>query len=256
MGVLDRFRLDGRVALVTGGSKGLGEAMALGLAEAGAKVVITSRHADECEETAQRIIDATGGDILALEGDVTDKGEVEANVAETLDRFGQLDILVNNAGTNVRTGTIDLPLEDWQRIVDVNLTGPFICAQACLPHMVEQRYGRIINLSSIFGAVGFPSRSPYTATKGGLLNMTRAWALEFANDGITVNAICPGPFDTPMNRPLRDDPVAYQTFVSKIPMGRWGDLEELSSVAVFLASEASSYVTGSALFVDGGWTAQ
>lgn len=230
--------------------------MALGLAEAGAKVVITSRHADECEETAQRIIDATGGDILALEGDVTDKGEVEANVAETLDRFGQLDILVNNAGTNVRTGTIDLPLEDWQRIVDVNLTGPFICAQACLPHMVEQRYGRIINLSSIFGAVGFPSRSPYTATKGGLLNMTRAWALEFANDGITVNAICPGPFDTPMNRPLRDDPVAYQTFVSKIPMGRWGDLEELSSVAVFLASEASSYVTGSALFVDGGWTAQ
>ncbi|MBT3268895.1 SDR family oxidoreductase [Candidatus Poribacteria bacterium] len=256
MGVLDRFRLDGRVALVTGGSKGLGEAMALGLAEAGAKVVVTSRHADECEETAQRIIDATGGDILALEGDVTDKAQVEANVADTLAHFGQIDILVNNAGTNVRTGTIDLPLEDWQRIVDVNLTGPFICAQACLPHMVERRYGRIINLSSIFGAVGFPSRSPYTATKGGLLNITRAWALEFANDGITVNAICPGPFDTPMNRPLRDDPVAYQTFVSKIPMGRWGDLEELSSVAVFLASEASSYVTGSALFVDGGWTAQ
>jgi NAD(P)-dependent dehydrogenase (short-subunit alcohol dehydrogenase family) len=256
LGVLDRFRLDGRVALVTGGSKGLGEAMALGLAEAGAKVVVTSRHADECEETAQRIIDATGGDILALEGDVTDKAQVEANVADTLAHFGQIDILVNNAGTNVRTGTIDLPLEDWQRIVDVNLTGPFICAQACLPHMVERRYGRIINLSSIFGAVGFPSRSPYTATKGGLLNITRAWALEFANDGITVNAICPGPFDTPMNRPLRDDPVAYQTFVSKIPMGRWGDLEELSSVAVFLASEASSYVTGSALFVDGGWTAQ
>ncbi len=230
--------------------------MALGLAEAGAKVAITSRHADECEETAQRIIDATGADILALEGDVTDKAQVEANVADTLAHFGQLDILVNNAGTNVRTGTIELPLEDWQRIVDVNLTGPFICAQACLPHMVARGYGRIINLSSIFGAVGFPSRSPYTATKGGLLNMTRAWALEFANDGITVNAICPGPFDTPMNRPLRDDPVAYQTFVSKIPMGRWGDLEELSSVAVFLASEASSYVTGSALFVDGGWTAQ
>jgi NAD(P)-dependent dehydrogenase (short-subunit alcohol dehydrogenase family) len=256
LGILDRFGLDGRVALVTGGSKGLGEAMALGLAEAGAKVAITSRHADECEETAQRIIDATGADILALEGDVTDKAQVEANVADTLAHFGQLDILVNNAGTNVRTGTIELPLEDWQRIVDVNLTGPFICAQACLPHMVARGYGRIINLSSIFGAVGFPSRSPYTATKGGLLNMTRAWALEFANDGITVNAICPGPFDTPMNRPLRDDPVAYQTFVSKIPMGRWGDLEELSSVAVFLASEASSYVTGSALFVDGGWTAQ
>ncbi len=256
MSVLDRFRLDGRVALVTGGSKGLGEAMARGFAEAGAKVAITSRHADECEETAHRVADATDGEVLALQGDVTDKAQVDANVAEVVAAYGSVDILVNNAGTNVRLGTIELPVEEWQRIVDVNLTGPFLCGQAVLPVMVEQGYGRIINLSSIFGAVGFPARSPYTATKGGLLNMTRAWALEFAKDGITVNALCPGPFDTPMNRPLRDDPEAYQTFVSKIPMGRWGDLEELASTAVFLASDASSYVTGSALFVDGGWTAQ
>ncbi len=256
MGVLDRFRLDGRIALVTGGSKGLGEAMALGMAEAGAKVVITSRHLNECEETAQRVIDSTGAEVLALQGDVTDKSQVQGNVAAALARFGRLDILVNNAGTNVRTGTIDLPLEDWQRIVDVNLTGPFICAQAVLPTMIEQGYGRIINMSSIFGAVGFPSRTPYTATKGGLLNMTRAWALEFAQTGVTVNAICPGPFDTPMNRPLRDNPEVYEAFIAKIPMGRWGDLEELSATAVFLASDAASYMTGSALFVDGGWTAQ
>lgn len=256
MGVLDRFRLDGRIALVTGGSKGLGEAMALGMAEAGAKVVITSRHLDECEETAHRVIDATGAEVLALQGDVTDKSQVQGNVAAALERFGRLDILVNNAGTNVRTGTIDLALEDWQRIVDVNLTGPFICAQAVLPTMIEQGYGRIINMSSIFGAVGFPSRTPYAATKGGLLNMTRAWALEFAQTGVTVNAICPGPFDTPMNRPLRDNPEVYKAFIAKIPMGRWGDLEELSATAVFLASDAASYMTGSALFVDGGWTAQ
>lgn len=256
MGVLDRFRLDGRVALVTGGSKGLGEAMARGLSEAGAKVAITSRHMDECEDTARRVEEAAGGELLALQGDVTDKAQVEANVAAVLDRFGRLDILVNNAGTNVRLGTIELPLDEWQRVVDVNLTGPFICAQAVLPTMVKQGYGRIINLSSILGSVGLPARSPYTATKGGLLNMTRTWALEFAQDGITVNAICPGPFDTPMNRPLRDDPEAYQTFVSKIPMGRWGHLEELSSTAVFLASDAASYMTGSALYVDGGWTAQ
>jgi NAD(P)-dependent dehydrogenase (short-subunit alcohol dehydrogenase family) len=256
LSVLDRFRLDGRVAFITGGSKGLGEAMALGFSEAGAKVVITSRHADECEETAQRVIDATGGEVLALEGDVTDKAQVHANVAEAVAAYGGVDILVNNAGTNVRVGTVDLALEDWQRIVDVNLTGPFLCGQAVLPIMIEKGYGRIINLSSIFGAVGFPERTPYTATKGGLLNMTRAWALEFAKDGITVNALCPGPFDTPMNRPLRDDPEVYQKFVAKIPMGRWGDLEELASTAVFLASDASSYVTGSALFVDGGWTAQ
>jgi len=136
------------------------------------------------------------------------------------------------------------------------LTGPFLCAQAVLPTMLAQKYGRIINISSILGAVGLAGRSPYTATKGGLLNMTRTWALEYAKDGITVNAVCPGPFDTPMNRPLTQDPEAYRAFLSKIPMGRWGDTVELASVVVFLASEASSFMTGTALFVDGGWTAQ
>ncbi|GIX06365.1 MAG: 2-deoxy-D-gluconate 3-dehydrogenase [Candidatus Poribacteria bacterium] len=256
MSVLDRFRLDGRVALITGGSKGLGECMAQGLAEAGANVAITSRHLDECRATAERIAQATGREVLPLQGDVTNEADVQATVAATLERFGQIDILINNAGTNVRDATLELSVEDWQRVLDVNLTGCFLYAKAVLPHMVARKYGRIINMSSIFGVVGFPARSPYTASKGGLLNMTRTWALEFAKDGITVNAICPGPFDTPMNRPLKNNPEAYQAFVSRIPMGRWGQLEELASVAVFLASDASSYITGAAILVDGGWTAQ
>jgi NAD(P)-dependent dehydrogenase (short-subunit alcohol dehydrogenase family) len=256
MSILDRFRLDGRVALVTGGSKGLGEATTLGLAEAGANVVITSRHLDECRAVAERIGGATGRDIVPVQADVAKPDEVRNMVDRTLDRFGRVDILVNNAGVNVRKPTVELTLEDWQQVVDINLTGPFLCAQAVLPTMLRQKHGRIINMSSILGAVGLAGRSPYTATKGGLLNMTRTWALEFAKDGITVNAVCPGPFDTPMNQPLTQNPEAYQAFLSKIPMGRWGDTVELASVIVFLASDASSFVTGSALFVDGGWTAQ
>jgi NAD(P)-dependent dehydrogenase (short-subunit alcohol dehydrogenase family) len=256
MGILDRFRLDGRVAVVTGGSKGLGEAMADGLAEAGASVAIVSRHLDECRSVAERIARDAGGDVLPLEADVSRAEQVREMAQAVLERFQRVDILVNNAGVNVRKATLDLTVEEWQEVVDINLTGPLLCAQAVLPTMVAQQYGRIINISSIFGAVGFPARSPYTATKGGLLNMTRAWALEYAREGITVNAICPGPFDTPMNRPLRQNPEAYQAFLARIPMGRWGALPELASAVVFLASEAASYITGAALFVDGGWTAQ
>ena len=254
--IMERFRLDGRTAFITGGSKGLGEAMARGLAEAGADVVVTSRHLDECEAAAKRIREAAGGEALPLQGDVTIPEQVEANVAAALDRFGKIDILINNAGANVRVGTLDLPLEDWRRIIDINLTGPFLVGQAILPAMVERGYGRVINLSSILGVVGLAQRSPYTASKGGLLNMTRAWALEFAPNGVTVNALCPGPFDTPMNRPLTQNKEAYEAFLARIPMGRWGNLEEVASTAVFLASDASSYITGAAIMLDGGWTAQ
>lgn len=256
MGILDRFKLDGRVALVTGGSKGLGEAIALGLAEAGADVVITSRHLDECRQTAERLLCATGRNLLPLQADVSKPDDVRNMVTASLERFGRLDILVNNAGVNIRKPTLELTLEEWQEVVNINLTGPFLCAQAVLPTMLKQRYGRIINISSILGAVGLAERSPYTATKGGLLNMTRAWALEYAKEGITVNAVCPGPFDTPMNRPLTQNPELYRAFLSRIPVGRWGDPVELASVIVFLASEASRFITGAAIFVDGGWTAQ
>ena len=256
MGVLDRFRLDGRIALVTGGSKGLGAAMAYALAEAGADVATVSRHFDECQAAATEIASATGREILPVRADVAKPEEVRAMVKTVHRRFGRIDILINNAGAVSRCTTTELPLAEWQALVDVNLTGPFLCAQAVLPGMVAQRHGRIINVSSTFGLVGFPGRSPYTATKGGLLNMTRTWALEFAKDGITVNAICPGPFDTPMFSGVKRNPTLLETFLERVPMGRLGDPEELGAVAVFLASDAASYVTGSAVVVDGGWTAQ
>ncbi|GIX06364.1 MAG: short-chain dehydrogenase [Candidatus Poribacteria bacterium] len=256
MSVLDRFRLDGRKAFVTGGSKGLGAAMAQALAEAGADVAIASRHPEECRATADRIHRATGRTVLAYRLDVADREAVQQVVHSIEEAFGRIDILINNAGAVSRKTTVELPLEEWQHLLDVNLSGPFYCAQAVLPGMVQRRYGRIINISSTFGAVGFPGRSPYTASKGGLLNMTRTWALEFAKDGITVNAICPGPFDTPMFSGVKNNPQALSEFLSRVPMGRLGNPEELGAVAVFLASEAASYITGAAIFVDGGWTAQ
>jgi len=256
MSILDLFKLDGQVALVTGGSKGLGEAMAQSLAEAGANVVITSRHLDECRIVADRIANQTGKDILPIEADVSKADQVAEMAHAALDRFGRIDILVNNAGVNNRDATLDLSVDTWQAIVDINLTGPLLCAKAVLPSMQNQRHGRIINMSSIFGMVGHSARSPYTATKGGLLNMSRCWAIEYAKDGVTVNAVCPGPFDTPLNQPIKTNKQAYEAFLAKIPMGRWGDLPELSAVIVFLASDAASYITGAAIAVDGGWTAQ
>ena len=156
---------------------------------------------------------------------------------------------------NVRLPTIELPVEEWQRVLDINLTGPFLCSKAVAPHMIKRGWGRIINLSSILGLVGLAGRPPYTATKGGLILLTKTQALEFATSGVTVNAICPGPFATDMNKALLDDPEKYKAFVAKIPMGRWGELNELDGAIIFLASKTSSYMTGTTLTVDGGWTA-
>jgi NAD(P)-dependent dehydrogenase (short-subunit alcohol dehydrogenase family) len=177
-------------------------------------------------------------------------------VKEIITQLGSIDILVNNAGINVRLPTVELPLTEWQRVVDVNLTGPFICTQAVAPQMIKRGWGRIVYMSSMLGLVGLAARPAYTATKGALVTLTKTQALEFASHGITVNAICPGPFATDMNKALLDDPEKYKAFVSKIPLGRWGHLHEISGVIMFLASDAASYVTGTTLTVDGGWTAQ
>ena len=256
MSVLERFRLHGRVALVTGGSKGLGEAMVRGLAEAGASVAMTSRHMEECAATAAGIAADTGAQIVPLEADSSDPAKVTSARDAVLSRFGRLDVLVNNAGINVRTNLLDLSVEEWQSVIDVNLTGPMLWMRAVLPTMVEAGYGRIVNIASTLAIVGLGERAPYTASKGGLLNMTRDTALEFASRGITVNAVCPGPFDTPLNRPVKDNPELYQKFLSKVPMGRWGDPAELAPAVVFLASDAASFITGSTLLVDGGSTAK
>ncbi|MPY88182.1 MAG: SDR family oxidoreductase [Luteitalea sp.] len=252
---LDKFRLDGRRALVTGGARGIGRAIAGAFAEAGADVALASRSTAACETAASEIAEATGRRARAFTADVTVAGDVERLMAEIDKALGPLDILVNNAGTNVRGPAEQLTEADWDVVIDTNLKGPFLCARAVGPGMAARGWGRIINLGSIMGVVALAGRAPYASSKAGVMNLTRVLALEWASRGVTVNALCPGVFATEMNRQLMNDPEKYQDFVRRVPMGRWGELHELTGAALFLASDAASYVTGSSLFVDGGWTA-
>jgi NAD(P)-dependent dehydrogenase (short-subunit alcohol dehydrogenase family) len=254
--VLDTFRLDGKVALITGGARGLGRTMALALGEAGADLALAGRSLEACETTAREIADATGRTVRAFEADVTAGADVTRLAGEVAAACGSIDILVNNAGTNIRGPITQLSEQDWDLVVETNLKGPFLCSRAIGPQMVARGWGRVINLGSIMSVVALPGRAPYASSKAGVLGLTRVLALEWAGSGVTCNAICPGPFATDMNRQLMNDPVAYQQFISHIPLGRWGELDELAGAAVFLASDASSYVTGSSIFVDGGWTAR
>jgi NAD(P)-dependent dehydrogenase (short-subunit alcohol dehydrogenase family) len=254
--VLETFRLDGRRALVTGGNRGLGRVMAQALAEAGADVAVASRSLPECQTAAEEIAVSTGRKALAFAADLTVAARVERLVSDVEAGLGPLDILVNNAGVNVRGPAEELSEADWDAVLATNLKAPFLLARAVGPAMCRRGWGRIINLGSILGVVALPGRAPYASSKAGVINLTRVLALEWATRGVTVNAICPGPFATDMNRQLLNDPAKYQAFVEKIPMGRWGELHEIAGALVFLASDAASFVTGSALFVDGGWTAQ
>jgi NAD(P)-dependent dehydrogenase (short-subunit alcohol dehydrogenase family) len=255
-GVLDRFRLDGKVALITGGARGLGRTMAAALAEAGADIAVAGRSKETCQQAADGIGSTTGRKAMAFAADVTKIAEVE-RLADDVERaFGKVDILVNNAGINIRGPIQQLTEADWDAVIDTNLKGPFLCARAIGPRMVSRGWGRVINLGSVLGVIALPGRAPYASSKAGIINLTRVLALEWAGTGVTANAICPGAFATEMNRSLLDDPVKYKEFVAQIPMGRWGELEELTGAVVFLASDASSYVTGTPLFVDGGWIAR
>ena len=256
MAVLERFKLNGKTALVTGGARGLGKTMATALAEAGADIALTGRSLESCQATAKEIAGATGRTVRAFAGDVTVAADVQRLHAEVTGACGDVDILINNAGTNIR-GTLDqLSEADWDSVIDTNLKGPFLCTKAFAPGMLKKGWGRVVNLASILSVIGLPGRTPYASSKAGVLGLTRVWALEWAGKGVTCNAICPGPFATDMNKQLLNDPQAYQQFVANIPMGRWGELEELTGAIVFLASEASSFVTGTSLFIDGGWTAR
>lgn len=250
------FDLTNKTAIVTGGSKGLGLAMAEGLASAGANLVIISRNQKEAQAAAEKIASEYKTKAIAISATVTSEEEIQKAVAATLNEFGSIDILINNAGINIRGPIDELSYEDFKKVQQTNVDGTWLPSKAVVPQMKKQKSGRIINLASTLGVVGLANRTPYAASKGAVVQMTRALALELAPFNITVNAICPGPFLTDMNIPIKDDENTKKFILGAVALERWGELQEIQGAALYLASAASSYTTGSLITVDGGWTAR
>lgn len=253
---LELFNLSGKTALISGGGRGIGKTIALALAEAGADVVIASRDEQACAETAKGIVVATGRKALSQRLDVTERGSVEEVIKLAREKLGSVDILVNNSGATWGAPFEEMPLERWERVINVNLTGTFLMCQSVIPIMRSQKWGRIVNIASVAGLRGSPPfmhASGYSASKGGIIALTKELAVKLAEHGITVNAIAPSFFPTKMSRPLTDR--FGEMIRQDNPMKRMGEEDDLKGVAVFLASEASRYITGQVIPVDGGQTA-
>ena len=248
------MRLEDKVAIITGAASGIGKATAKLFAEHGAKIVVADIDQDGGNHTIVDIQDS-GGDAIFVQTDVTIADDTVRMVQETVKRYEKLDILFNNAGIAMRLPVADLPEADWHRCLDVNLTGVYLCAKAAIPEMQKNRGGSIINMSSIYGIVGADVRAAYVASKGGVTNLTRGMALDYAQDNIRVNCISPGFVETPLVAGVVKTPAEYQKLADKHPMRRLGQPEEIAYGALYLASDESAFVTGIALPIDGGYTA-
>ncbi len=252
VGTINQFRLDGKVSLVTGASRGIGFAMAEGLAGSGSELVLVGRKIETLKSVAEQIRAETGKTVFPIQADVGKLDEIEECVAQTLEQFGRIDVLVNNAGVNVRNPALEFSEADWDFVTDINLKGAFFLAQACGRVMQKQKAGKVINTLSLTSAIGLPTSVAYTAAKGGLLQLTKLLAVEWAEHNIQVNGIAPGFIRTEMTAPARED-ARNEWILNRTPAYRWGEPEDLAGLTIFFASKASDFVTGQMVFVDGGF---
>jgi NAD(P)-dependent dehydrogenase (short-subunit alcohol dehydrogenase family) len=247
--------LRGRVAVITGASRGLGKAMALSLAEEGLRLALVGRDVAALNAVAGEAR-ALGAEAEMFRADIGVEADVRQLERDVLAKFGPADILINNAGVNIRKFCVDYTLDEWNHVLHTNLTSVFLMCRSFVPHMKGRGYGRIINISSIMGHISFPQRTPYSASKAGLLGFTKSLALELAQEDITVVAISPGPFATEMTIPIMSDAVKNEEFMSRTPQRRWGKPEDIGKLARYLCSEDTSFITGTDILIDGGWCAQ